>query len=757
MEKKNDETLLLYCSNGVKGANKPLSKEEYLQRVNSEDYREAFYKIRQSPDEKQQSELKKCLLCREVGVDLLEGTSREIKNVKRLRRVTTLDFDHLPDESVSEHLVNNILRVRDEGKWNVRLIERSVRGGLHVEIGLPKDMTLVQVQDRFARDIDAEAYKDKAVKDINRAIFCSPEEDVLYRCPNYWEPVETMEMEEYRATLASSTPLPAPTVTVPPAATADKVETSADTLPITYRSIPRAQLVKGMEQQLGGAPEEGNRNNHVLRMAAFLAPVFDYNPRWLMQYIPQYGLPTMEWESAIANGCNFPKKLEFSEALKRVIALAQAEASQALLPGELPPPPKPRQLPPLIRLVTQNVPACFRDVVALNVFPALATHLHEVKFHFVDNREYEATLMSVQVAETGAGKSCIDRVIDCINADIEERDLIGWRQDEQWRATERCKPQNKRGKERPKVVIQQITSDTTKASFSNAMMNAGGRFIYAKLNEIELLYNVSGGNGAARNLIRLAYDTALDGQMRVSADSISGRYVVRFNFNVSTTPGHCWKFFRKNLTDGTISRLTFSIIPNRGIGSHRPVEGSYDEEFRQALRPYIENLTAASGTIACPEMERFMKRLEAEVKQRAIDMNSRAYDNLSHRAVTTAFLRGMVLYVAQGMQWSREIERFVRWSLDYDLACKMILFGKEYEAALARDAQMIATSNNASNNLLQQLPDVFTREELKALYSGKKDSSAEAVKSYKKRGYIVEDKETGTFIKTEFYHSTHKA
>ena len=376
------------------------------------------------------------------------------------------------------------------------------------------------------------------------------------------------------------------------------------------------------------------------------------------------------------------------------------------------PPEMPKTLPKLIALLTSKTPDIYKAAVAHAVFPPLATHLCGVRFCYTDNVEHEATLMNCLMAGTGSGKGCIDEPIRHIMADIKWRDEQNLRREAEWKKDCQKKGANKDRQARPEgLVIQIIDPDMTKPALVTRMDEAEGHFVYVKLNELDLFEQLKGQTGKQHfQLMCLAFDPGAEyGQTRIGTQSVTARPVCRFNWNACTTILKGRRFFSRVLTDGPLSRINFCTIPEAEIGTEQPVYGRYDSAFSEALRPYVDNLTTARGLIACPQAIQLAKKLQEECAEFARLSQSEVYWNLSHRACVIAWLKACVLYVANGQKWEKPIEDFIRWSLNYDLWCKMQFFGADIEKAEQGDASR--TGSRGPRNLLELLPDEFTLDD----------------------------------------------
>ena len=402
------------------------------------------------------------------------------------------------------------------------------------------------------------------------------------------------------------------------------------------------------------------------------------------------------------------------------------------------PPPMPEHLPKLVELLLSKTPDVYKPAVAHAIFPPLATHLCKTTFKYIDNVEHEATLMCCLLAGTGAGKNCVQMPINMIMEDIRQRDRENLKREKEWKDEVTRKGANKDKRKRPEnLIIQEIDADMTNPAFVMRTAEAQDHFLYTSLNEIDQFDALKGQGNQQFKIICLAFDPGNQyGQTRVGTSSVTERITIRFNWNASTTIQLGQRYFSKVLTDGPISRINFCTIPEREIGAEMPVYGEYDETFREALRPYIENLCKASGRIDCAEAFALAEKLKEENADFSRMSQNRVFENLSFRGNVIAFLKACVLYVANGCKWEPEIDEFIRWSESYDLWCKMIFFG----AGIAKANETGEKSNKRGPaNLLQQLPDNFTytQAEMVRLQNdfGKK-GTAKMLRNWVNRHYI---------------------
>ena len=423
------------------------------------------------------------------------------------------------------------------------------------------------------------------------------------------------------------------------------------------------------------------------------------------------------------------------------------------------PPPMPKKLPKLVELLISKTPEIYQPAVAHAIFPSLATHLWRTRFRYIDNVEHEATLMTCLLAGTGAGKSCVQKPIDFIMEDIRKRDAENLKREKEWKDEMMRKGANKDKRKRPEnLIIQEIDADMTNPAFVMRTAEAKEHFLYTSLNEIDQFDALKGGGFQQFRIMCLAFDPGnLYGQTRVGTQSVTERVTIRFNWNASTTIHKGIRYFKRVLTDGPVSRINFCTIPERDIGEDIPVYGTYDEDFRNSLKPYIDNLCMASGLVECKEAFHLAEVLKDENAEFSRLSQDRVYENLSFRANVIGYLKACVLYVANGYQWEPEIEDFIRWSERYDLYCKMRFFGDAIKKA---EQECDQESKRGPASILGFLPEEFNYQQVEALRVEHKMSAKGTMKMLNNwlfRGYIkVKEKDSNTqLLKYSVFIKTH--
>ena len=611
--------------------------------------------------------------------------------------------------------------------------------GLRLLFVIPTGMDLAAAQRWMSTQLGDGNY-DASVKDYARSSFVVPEGYVLYLDEERLFAPAVPPVGTHHGASDTNDDAVADAATDAPhtddaADAANTPKADAPWYVPTFKGVPYSEIIQQWFRLAGGEPVQGERNDKLHRLASHLRYIADNDEALLLQVMPRYGLSEEEMKGLIHSACsakwysmpkmlnealeNEERRMKNEESLKNEERrMKNGESTEDgenssfggeadILHSSLP-----KRLPALIKLLVSRIPDVYKPAVAHAVFPSLAAHLHKVRFRYIDNVEHEATLMNVLMAGTGAGKDCISEPINRIMADIRRRDEDNLRREREWKNEVTSKGANKDKRQRPEgLIIQEIDADMTNPAFVMRMAEADGHFLYTKLNEIDQFDALrgSGKGGQQFQIMCLAFDPGNRyGQTRVGVQSVTEKVTIRFNWNASTTIQKGRRYFSKVLTDGPISRINFCTIPEREIGADMPVYGTYDAAFDEELRPYIDNLVKAQGLIDCPQAYKLAKTLKEECAEFARLSQSRVYENLSFRANVIAWLKACVLFVANGCRWDKTFEDFIRWSLQYDLACKMEFFGADIE-----EAQTVSLRNTRGpRNLLELLPDEFAYQEV---------------------------------------------
>ena len=680
---------------------------------------------------------------------LLKGATRQSNSVGM-----DIDLRPTPNPSLGRGeeaaLVERILSLKDD--LGLLMLERSATKGFHMVFRRKTEMSQEENLQWASKLVGVEY--DKGAKDITRVFYTTTasDEDLLYLNNDLFNGGETTTAAAPTAAASSSQQPPCsgcqPAVSL---SSPSKPQPEEGYLGFTWQQI----IAKYFDLfNNGKEPKEGNRNTLTFELAQALSPLVDYNLDRLLAIVPRYdSLPEQEWRTTLASAAQHRWKT-MPRRTRQVLKALKDEALKNLLGGSpLLPPDMPKKLPPVLKLLTGKVPQPYKPCVAEGVFPALAAHLHGVKFRYIDNSEREAAIMCLLIAQMATGKSSVNMPIKRIMADIDERDKISMEMDNEWKQknpSSKSSPRDPRPKE---ICIQNLSDNLTDACFNQRVFDAernGHRYLFLKTDELNSMLRVtSRGNMQQLSLlIRNAFDNAEHGQERVGTDSITGKAPLRFNFHTSTTPSVARKLLKSALIDGTLSRLSVSSIEKEQTDGMIPKYGIYDDKFDADLKPFIDTLNRANGYYECKQLNRLIERLVMDCKDKAVQYDSEGYEILSRRACVIAFSKGMVLYILNGKRWSREIADYVDWSLRYDMWCKMKHFGEMLEEELDNEKQAL---NNGMVNLYDLLPDTFTLEEYQRvrITLGKTSDGNATLRKWKQRRQVEFDEIANAYVKTK--------
>ena len=530
---------------------------------------------------------------------------------------------------------------------------------------------------------------------------------------------------------------------------------SAEQYPTDYNGIEYDEIIKRLEEQLGGKPERGARNSFIFTMACNLRYICNDDAAWIASILPTYGEDAQKHRQTIQSAINRPMSREMPDTLARALKVSDAVAHQeAAAPQMDAPPAMPEVLPQPVSLLVEHTPERVRAAVAMGVFPALGAYVKGLHFAYADGRDYEPTFMNILVAEQSAGKSAVNKPIDHILAPLRVRDEVSLNREREWK--EKCaiisSTQDK--PERPKgLCVQILPPDMTNAAFVQRLSDADGHFLYTRMDEVELL-NALRTNGTANMVsavLRLAFDCGEYGQVRVAANAVNAMVRVRWNWNASSTVQRVRKYFSKNVADGTLSRLSFATIPETDEDVYSedfPVYEHYGENYTDLLQPYIDRIETCSGTLVCPEAIAWVRAINRELLTFAREAEDSGYARMSRRGILMGFFRAMLLYVMNGCQWDENIERFASWSVKYDLWCKMRFFRDMLRSDIEGER---AALQRGPVGLLPLLPQEFTRDDVRALRiaQGMKPDPKVVLSQWIAKGAVVRDDERGLYVKVK--------
>ncbi|MGM9698724.1 MAG: hypothetical protein ACI3Y0_08775 [Prevotella sp.] len=767
-------------SKGRKTMHLVKSREEYLRLRDGGNQIANVSKARNGNEEAKRKLVQMNYSCLPAPGGFLKGAKRESNSVGM-----DIDLKPTPNHSLGRGeevkptpdpslgrgeeaaLVERILSLKDE--LGLLMLERSATKGFHMVFRRRTEMSQEENLE-WASSLVGVEY-DKGAKDITRVFYtttASPE-DLLYLNDDLFTGGEP-------ATAAPAPSVAAPAAAAPvaaaPAESSSQQPSCSGCQPAVSQQSPSSPSKPQPEEGYHGftwkqiiakyfdlfnngkEPKEGNRNTLTFELTQALSPLVDYNADRLLAIVPRYdSLPEQEWRTTVTNAAQKRWKT-IPRRTRQVLNELNNEALKNLLGGSaLLPPEMPQKLPPVLKLLTSKVPEPYKACVAEGVFPALAAHLHDVKFRYIDNTEREATLMALLIAPMSTGKSSVNLPIKKVMADIEERDKISREREMEWKRrnpSAKSKPRDPRPDD---ICIQILSSDLTNAAFNQRMIDAdrnGHRYLFLKTDELESMKSVT----SQRNMqqlsvvVRNAFDNAEHGQERVGADSVTGKAPLRFNFHTSATPPKAKQLLGGSAIDGTLSRLSLSTIIKEQTAGAIPKYGIYDDKFDAALKPFIDTLNRANGFYECRQLDQLIEQMIVENQDNALQFDSEGYELLARRASVIAFSKGMVLYILNGRRWSKDIADYVQWSLRYDMWCKMKFFGSIFEEELDKENKQL---RSGVVNIYDLLPDTFSLEEYQKVRMtlGKTSDGKETLRQWRRRKQIELDEIANVYVKTK--------
>ena len=696
---------------------------------------------------------------------------------------TCVDIDDM--SQVEQALSRAYLINTNEGEWQGMLLhaERSASGKLHLDIRLPIGMTIEEAQRAYTKALGVDFDSDCCSPE--RMIYISDEESQLFTADGWYARLSDEELAARRKAYTDrglsidgriSSPKLGEARRGLNEGTTAAVQTTPNPsysggerdYPADYMGVPYSYIVEELADQLGGAPEHGNRNPFIFTMACHLRHICNDDPQWIRQILPNFGEAQDRVNATIESACRRQQSQTTPTKVKNAITLARKRTNiengmdEASLMRQ---PQMPERLPAPIRLITSKAPRGYWPAIANTTFAAFATYTGGVKAEFWNGTLTEMNQLHMLAAPMSIGKSSIKEPINHILQPIIERDKLARQREKEWAEETNTKGANKEKPERPKdICVQVVDSDMTNAAYCLRMEDAeraGNKALFTRMDEMEQLKKLAGGTMAeVTEILRRDFDADVYGQERVGTQSIKSRTTMRHNMVISTTPATAKYFLGGNIDNGTLSRFSLSTIVREDV-DHRPMFKSYDEMFDKRLAVYQARLDNAKGTIVCPQAKKLALALLDRGEERALMMGNESYQQLSYRAVEIAFRKSIILYIMNGMKWTREIEDFITWTFDYDLWVKMCILGQEISTKLEQDYRIMRPGVAC---LLEQLGDSFTRQEYEVLYKAQcgsvadfRKASGNLLSQWKKRGWIEEDKAQGIFYKTDVYYQKHAA
>ena len=699
---------------------------------------------------------------------------------------TCVDIDD--EQIVSQALERAYLLNNKEGQWKDHLLhaEHSPSGKLHLDIRIPVGMTIEEAQRAYCQALGI-AYDESCITP-ERMIYISDKASQLYTANGWYARLSDEEVAQRRKayqdrglTIDGREPKTAPSQ---PKAASGKQQAApgkasqestpqgegkaAKDYPHDYMGIPYPYIVEEVADQLGGAPEHGSRNAFIYSLACHLRHVCNDDPQWIRTIMPNYGEAQDRVDATIDSACRRSQLPTMPIKVKNALTLARKRVNieKGVDPESLMRQPvMPARLPAPVRLITSKAPRGYWPAIANTAFAAFATYTGGLKAEFWNGTLTELNQLHLLAAPMSTGKSSIKEPINHILKPIIDRDMVARQREKEWAEQTNTRSANKEKPERPKdICVQVVDSDMTNAAFCQRMEDAeraGNKALFTRMDELEQLKKLAGGSMAeVTEILRRDFDADTYGQERVGTQSVKSRTTMRHNIVVSTTPATAKKFLGDNIDNGTLSRLSLSTIVTDDV-EHRPMFKRYDELFDNKLAVYLARLESAKGTIVCQQAKNLAITLLDRSEERALMMGNESYIQLSYRAVDIAFRKSILLYIMNGMKWSRDIEEFIIWTFDYDLWVKMCILGQEISSKLEQDHRIMRPGVAC---LLEQLGDSFTRQEYEVLYKVQcpkaidfKRASGNLLAQWKKRGWIEENTEQQIYCKTGVYYQKHAA
>ena len=743
------------------------SLDEFVNVTKSYEVASLINRIRQTEDKEERRRLKGLLPFRCPHYFRFANDHRSQDSIlpEEFTFQTCVDIDDASQVEKALACAYNLDK-EEGGKWKGMLLhaEYSASKKLHLDIRIPIGMTIEEAQRAYTQalgvDFDADCCSPE------RMIYITDEASQLYTSDQWQARLSDEEIAlrrkayEERGLDIDGRRINENQNENENVNDDDYSDDKGAIYPDEYEKIPYTMIVEVLVQLMGGKPAHGSRNRFIYAITCQLRHVCNDDPKWIRKIMPDFGENHDRVTKTIESACNRKQQPVMSELMEKTLKLCRQRLGLENEEGKdslMHEPQMPSRLPAPIRHAISKVPDHCRPALAHAIFPAWAVRMGGVKLEYADNSEMEATMMNVLVAPMATGKSCIKKPIDVCLKDIIARDNESRAREQQWKDDQNSKAANRKGDDRPKdICIQVVDSDMTNAAFTQRLADAeraGHKCLYTRMDEVEMLSKMAGGSSKemVSRIICRNFDTDMYGQERVGAQSITARAPIRWCWNASTTPAAAMRYFRKNVNDGTVSRLNFCTIPKIEDDGDIPVYKRYDEKYEMQMMPYLKLLDAADGLIVCQQAKKLARDLCKLAVDRAVLCDDEGYRIMARRAAVIVFRKACILYVMNGYKWSREIEDFCRWSFDYDMWIKMSLFSESLGEDLDKEKEVI---RGGLPNMLDQLQDTFSRDDVYHLriIMGKKDPNPKnQLGQWKKRGYIVWDESIKKYRKTQKY------
>ena len=739
----NNNNIFTCIGKTHKGLACPATKEAWMNMVNSPELKELYERIAAAPyGSSEQDELKAKPPFRTPHCCQFKDNHRNRDSVLVPLRRVVIDLDK--DKGRAEEICQKALDVQKKGFWTVVLVEKSARGGVHIDIDIPQGMTAMEAAKAFANELGEEF--DASVPTPEHFLYMSP--NIMYINEERFFHPTVIPLEEMHTVWPTRTKLQSKLPSTKGDYEQDYVTPNPTCSTSTYEGIPMEDIVHELEHCISGGPAiEGTRNIQVFDMARLIRHLTGNNLPLLKSIIPLYGLSVEEHESAIRNALQYTKPMPgIPHDLSR--AINRAKKSNGTVTGEDAPPAMPDELPSSMQHILQSSPDKMKEGIAMGVFSPLRVLMSDTKFHYIDNSFKEPCFINFLVAEQGSGKSAIKPVIDAIMERIVERDQEARRQEAEWREKYNTLGANKDKPKAPQLPIQWIYPNTTLAALNKRAQQSNNLSLYTYCDEAEKLI---GHLPEYSSILRSCYDSERDGQERVSSQSVCGDAQIRWSLNISTQPSTIRRLMANELSNGLLSRSSISapFTSDNDWGEEIPVLGDYGEQYRSQLKPYLDRLSQVKGLITCPEAEEWVMAERIKHIEYMREMDAKYLLPYLWRALQSGFWRACILYIMEGNKWSQEIADFCSWSVSFDMYSKIKIFGDLIEKS---SNCTVPDNSRRRTNLLVLLPDEFTRDDARNMRRdvGKGTSSKELknmLAQWVHSGKIKLDEDRNVYVK----------
>ena len=173
------------------------------------------------------------------------------------------------------------------------------------------------------------------------------------------------------------------------------------------------------------------------------------------------------------------------------------------------------------------------------------------------------------------------------------------------------------------------------------------------------------------------------------------------------------------------------------------------------LDEYLARLQNAKGLIKVPKINTLISNMAEELEDISELSDDDVLTSLAHRSLIIGWMKGCILYVAEGMKMTKEILEWVRFSIINDLWSKLQLFCSQSNYGLK--VVEFDVRKNGPRNMLDQMQDTFSQQDLEKLRIdlGKSRYCRHQLDVWIQRGYITYSSQTGLYTNTQEYLQKH--